>query len=522
MKKNILFKKLTVMIMMVCICGCFLNVKADIIPCSAGQNNEYTDDYDQQYLVDDLSEDSIDWKDEFVTTEHSVVIDGKTVNYTATVGKMPIVNELGEYELYFNAFTRSGIKNVSKRPITFVFNGGPGSSSIWLNIGGLGPQRVDLDKNGMIKSITSQVKDNKYSILDMTDLVFIDPVGTGFSCVTGETDSLSFFTFQGDCLSIADFIRQYICAYDRWSSPKYLAGESYGTARAVGVCDVLQSRFSIALNGLMLVSSANDYATLCDEVSDNFYVNNIPSYAAVAWYHNKLSKKYQNMKLTSFLKKVEDFVSSEYLTALYKGNRITDEEKRKIAKKLSKFIGLSEDVILNLDLRITLEDFSTELLADSDLVIGRYDGRYTGPVTGESVYENAGDPSSLGLTETFVAAYNDYISSKLKYKTLEYYCQLNYDVNYIWNYGTDNEYFAQEEDIHYIMSANPYLKVWVLSGYYDLATPYYGTQWVFSHIKLADSIKKNLSFTYYKSGHMFYLNESSLKQFHKDAAKWYE
>lgn len=518
MKKKSFFTKFAAMIMTACICTCLLNVESGIVRCRAEQ---YNDDYVNEYIEEDASGDSTDWKEAFVTTEHSVVINGKTVNYTATVGKMPIANELGEYELYFNAFTKSGVKDVSKRPITFVFNGGPGSSSIWLNIGGLGPQRVDLDKNGMIKNITSQVKDNKYSILDMTDLVFIDPVGTGFSCVTGDTDATVFYTFNGDCYSIADFIRLYISAYDRWTSPKYLAGESYGTVRAVGVCQMLQSGFSIALNGIMLVSSANDYAPLVDETSDNHYVNYIPSYAATAWYHNKLDKKYQNMKLATFLKKVKKFASSEYLTALYQGNRITDKEKRNVAKKLSKFIGLSEDVILGADLRVDLEDFCAELLADNDQVVGRYDGRYTGPVSGESIYGDAGDPSILGLAEAFVSAYIDYISSKLKYKTLEKYEQLSKEVINYWNFGAYNEYISQEEDIKYIMTANSHLKVWVVSGYYDLATPFYGTEWVFSHIQLADSVKKNLSFTYYKSGHMFYVNESSLKQFHKDAVKWF-
>ena len=502
----------------------------DYVTCRADDytqeyQEEYTEEYPEEY---DTQYDDYFWntyadpQSTFVTTDHSVTINGKKVKYTATVGKMPMYDALGTYNIYFNAFTKKEVDDVSDRPITFVFNGGPGAASLWLNIGGLGPQRIDVDEKGNVKNLPSTVKDNPYSILDLTDLVFIDPVGTGFSYVVGETDPLGFYTYNSDCYSVSDFIRKYISLYERWSSPKYLAGESYGTARAVGVCEYLQSTFGIALNGIMLISSANDYGVLDNTVSDLYYVNYLPSYAASAWYHKKLNKTYQNMKLETFLEKVNEFASGEYLTALYKGNRISSKEKKKIAKKMSKFTGLSQSYILKHDLRVVMEDFCEELLSDSGQVIGRFDSRYTGINTGESVAYLGGDPSSLGITEAFISAYNDYISSKLEYKTDETYYDCSYETGAYWSFGLDNCYLAQEDNIKYIMSANPRMKIWVICGYYDLATPYSASEWVFSHIPLANSIKKNLSLTHYESGHMFYMNESSLKQFHKDAKKWFE
>lgn len=457
-----------------------------------------------------------------VTTKHTAVIDGKKISYNATAGKMLIDDDLGQYEIYFNAYTKRGVSDKSKRPITFVFNGGPGSASLWLHVGCLGPERLDLDKNGMVKKIPTTTKANPYSILDITDLVFIDPVGTGYSRTVGDTDPNIFYSYSGDIISVSDFISRYISKYGRWSSPKYIIGESYGTVRAVGASQYLLSQYHIALNGMILISTANDFSAIMQRPgNDNYYVNYIASFAATARYHKKLSKTYQNMKLETFLDKVKEFASGEYLSALYKGNHLGSAEKKSIAKKLSSFIGLPEETILNNNLRIDLETFCKGLLADDKLMVGRMDSRYTGAVTNGSLLSGESDPSSLGTSEAFTSAYLDYASNKLGYTTDEKYEVLSLNINSVWNYQLDNDILSQQDDIADIMSKNPAMKVWVTCGYYDLATPYSAAEWVYSHVDLGDAIKNNLSFTYYKSGHMFYANESSLKQFRKDAAAWF-
>ena len=354
----------------------------------------------------------------------------------------------------------------------------------------------------------------------MTDLVFIDPVGTGFSDTLGDTDKSAFYDYSNDIRYVSDFIRLYIQKYDRWSSPKYLAGESYGTTRAVGVSNCLLYEYHIALNGMLLISTANDFSVLLKSSSnDIYYVNYLPTYAASAWYHKKLSKKYQSMKLETFLKKVQDFASGEYLTALYKGERLTEKEKRKTANTLSSYIGLPAKLILDNNLRIDLDTFRMSLLADDDLMIGRYDSRYTGPLITDLYGEN--DPSGYGITEAYTSAYCDYLSKSLGYKNYADYNVIPDEVIQNWTFGYDNQYVSQEDDIRNIMSRSKDLKIWVVCGYYDLATPYSSSEWVYSHVFMNEPLRKNISFTYYKSGHMFYAEENSLKQFRKDAEKWY-
>ena len=461
-------------------------------------------------------------KDKLVETSHSTGIAGKQIGYTATAGTIAMETSLGQYEIFFTAYTLDGVEDAAQRPVTFAFNGGPGSASLWLHMGLLGPERIDLSEDGMIEQIPVGSKANEFSILDMTDIVFIDPVGTGFSRALPGTEQDTFYTYDNDLASVGDFIRLYISRYGRWASPKFLAGESYGTTRAVGLCDYLLKTHHLNLNGIILVSTANDFGALIEGPGNEMpYVHYLPSFAAAAWYHRKADAKYLDMALEEYLDEVRSFAAGEYLSALYRGSRITAEEQEALAEKIAGYIGVSREFVLKHNLRVPMGEFCPELLADRKLMIGRTDSRYTGPVIEGSLDDGTSDPSSTGISEAFSAVFNNYVSQVLNYHTDMPYEMLSLDVNGKWNYNHDNSMVAQEDIIRDCMGANPKMKIWVLCGYYDLATPFYGAEWVYSHIFLNDELKGNLSFTYYPAGHMFYLHEPSLEQFRKDAEAWF-
>ncbi len=461
-------------------------------------------------------------QDNLVVTEHSAVIQGQSIPYTATTGTMALSSDLGQYEIFFTAYTRSDVEDPSSRPITFVFNGGPGSSSIWLHIGFLAPRRIDLDPMGNAKQLPAKVIDNDISILDMTDLVFIDPVGTGYSRVLEGTKEDGFYTYDGDIQSVGDFIRLYINRYHRWGSPKYLAGESYGTVRAVGLCKYLFDTHYIAVNGLMLISTANNFATMDFNPGNELpYALYLPTYAADAWYHGKLDAAYQNMSLESFLEEVRTFVSESYEPALFKGRSLSEEERTEIAAQMAAYTGLSEDFILISNLRVDLDTFCEELLHEEKQMIGRLDGRYAGPVTGGNLAAGESDPSMAAMNTVFGAALGQYITEELDFQTDRPYRVLPNDIEPKWNFDLDNTTLSQENTIYEAMSKNPFLKVWVLCGYYDGATPFYAAEWVYDHVFIDDSLVGNLSFTYYSSGHMIYVNADSRTQFRQEAKAWY-
>ena len=461
-------------------------------------------------------------EDNLVVTEHTATIGGKALDYTATTGTMVMDTDLGQYEIFFVAYTAKDVEDVAKRPITFAFNGGPGSASLWLHMGLLGPERIDINDQGMLEQIPVGHNPNPCSILDLTDLVFIDPVGTSYSRPLPGTEEETFYTLYTDFASVGDFIRLYVSRNDRWASPKYLAGESYGTTRAVGVCDYLMSTWHMNMNGLMLVSSANDFGAI-DEYPGNeqSYVNYLPTFASTAWYHGLVGDQYKNLALEAFLDEVRTFAAGDYLSALYQGTRLTDAQRDDIAQRMSEFIGLDKDFILKHDLRITMAEFCPELLGDQKLMVGRLDSRYTAPIVPGDLDSGDNDPSAMGILEAFTGAVVDYISRELNYKTDREYEPMSSSINEKWKYDHDNRVVAQEETIRTCMSANKFLKVWVLCGYYDMATPFFGAEWVYSHIFLNPEEAGNVSFTYYPAGHMFYMLESCVEKFHGEAAAWY-
>ena len=461
-------------------------------------------------------------QDNLVVTEHSAVIHGQSIPYTATTGTMALSTDLGQYEIFFTAYTRSDVKDLTTRPVTFVFNGGPGSASLWLHMGFMAPKRLSLDPDGKALRLPAQLTDNDSSFLDMTDLVFIDPVGTGYSRVLGDTKVDSFYTYDGDIQSVGDFIRLYVSRYHRWGSPKYVAGESYGTTRAVGLCKYLAEAHSLGLNGLMLISSANNFASLEFGLGTELpYALYVPTYAADAWYHGKLDAAYQNMSLESFLEEVRSFVSETYEPALFKGRSLAEEERREVASQMAGYTGLSEDYILSSNLRVNLDNFCKELLHDEKQMVGRLDGRFSGPVTSGDLGDGDSDPSDFNTDYVFAAAINWYITEDLGFRTDLPYQALSIDVNKKWKFDLDNAVISQENTIYEAMSKNSFLKVWVLCGYYDAATPFYAAEWVYNHVFIDDSRLDNLRFTYYPSGHMIYLHEPSLEKIHGEAEAWY-
>ena len=463
--------------------------------------------------------------DEPVVLQHSATVQGQTLNYTTTTGLMNVETAGGACEIFFMAYTLDGVEDPGKRPVTFAFNGGPGSSSEWVQMGFLSPRRVAVDQNGQVTAFPAAIEDNEYSILDLTDLVFIDPVGTGYSAPAEGADIKEFVGYNNDLRSVGDFIRLYTSRYGRWESPKYVAGESYGTTRAVGLVKYLADTYSMDLNGIMLISCINDFTILMDSEtpSDLAYVLYLPTYAADAWYHQKLSDEYQQKTLEELTAEARAFAGGEYLSALFKGRTLGEEERNAVAERLASFTGLKAEKYIENNLRVDYPDFCKSLLSDEKLVIGRIDGRYTGPLTGGDMGSGAADPSTAALDGAFGAAVNQYISQELGYRTDYPYVTASDTVNDLWtfpdNFGMG---FTQEKTIYESLSKNKFLKVWVLCGYYDLATPFSNAEWFFNHVFVNSDREANIQFTYYPSGHMIYMHEASLAQFRKDAEKWYQ
>lgn len=456
--------------------------------------------------------------------QHSAVIQGQDVEYTTTTGFMTVETANGACEMFYMAYTLNGVEDLSQRPVTFAFNGGPGSSSEWLHMGFLSPKRIDVDENGQAASFPVAVVNNEYSILDLTDLVFIDPVGTGYSVPAEGVDLDAFMGYDKDVSSVGAFIRQYASRNGRWLSPKYLAGESYGTTRAVGLAKYLSDTYSMDLNGIILISCIHNFTVQMDAGTpgDLAYALYLPTYTADAWYHKKLDERYQQMPLEELLKEARAFAGGEYLSALFKGRSLGDEERDAVAAKMAALSGMDKEQVLKADLRVQYPDFCQMLLADQKLVIGRIDGRYTGPAVGGSMADGVSDPSNMALAGIFGAAINQYIKEELGYHTDRLYEPLSLDVNGRWSFPDDfGSGFTQEDIIREIMSKNKFLKIWVQCGYYDLATPFFATEWGFNHVFINQDAEERLKFSHYQSGHMFYMHEPSLKQFREEAEKWY-
>jgi carboxypeptidase C (cathepsin A) len=465
-------------------------------------------------------------QDVLVETKHRLIINRQEIHYTVTCGTMVLKEEAekkgekeGESEgekprasIFFVAYTRDDVIDRAKRPITFSFNGGPGSSSVWLHLGLLGPRRVLLDNDGFASPPPYKLVDNTYSLLDQTDLVFIDPVSTGFSRAVPGEKSKQFHGFKKDIESVGDFIRLYTTRYQRWSSPKFLIGESYGTTRAAGLSGYLQERHGMFLNGIMLVSSILSFQTADFHPGNDMpYILFLPSYCATAWFHHRLSDELER-DLYSTLEEVEAFALGDYAHALMQGDTLQDEERLIVARKLAQYTGLSDDYIERINLRIEIFRFTKELLRHAKRTVGRLDSRFLG-IDRDSAGENFEfDPSMSNITGPYTATLNDYVRSELKFESDLPYEILTERVH-PWSYAEfENEYVNVAETLRKAMTTNAHLKVYIANGYYDLATPYLATRYTFSHLGLDKSLQDNLRMGYYEAGHMMYIHIPSLKK----------
>ena len=462
--------------------------------------------------------------DNIVTTKHTAVIGGKELAYTANTGTMLLETGGETCEIFFTAYTLDDVEDPADRPVTFAFNGGPGSASYVIHTGCLGPRRIDVDDQGYTTSIPAKMKDNDNSLLDLTDLVIIDAVGTGYSRAVGDSEESAFLGYDNDNRTFGDFIYQYINRNGRWGSEKYVAGESYGTTRAVGVCAYLADTYDLNLNGLILISSINDFSAVQPGPGNEIpYALYLPTFAADARYQGVIAQEYLDMELEDFLDEVRTFAEEEYVPALFKGDNLAQEEHDALVEKLAAYTGLSKEFIERNNLRVKLDDFCAELLADKKQMVGRYDGRIAGPVTSGSLDDGASDPSDAVFSLGFGNTFNAYLKDELGFTTDRTYIPMSDEVNDAWTFPISNwgGYLTQEQTIYECMSKNPFLKIWVLCGYYDAATPFYQAEWVFNHVFLDDSVKDNLSFTYYPCGHMIYMEKESFDQFRSDAENWF-
>jgi carboxypeptidase C (cathepsin A) len=461
-------------------------------------------------------------KEIFSSTKHTVTIGGTSISYTATAGNILMKDEDGrpKANFFFISYVKDGADS-GKRPLTYSFNGGPGSSSVWLHLGVLGPKRVEVEGEHGVLPPPYKLIDNEYSLLDVTDLVFIDPITTGYSrAVPGESDQ-QFHGVREDMESVGEFIRLYTTRFKRWSSPKFLIGESYGTTRAANLVNYLQQRHGMYFNGVMLVSSILQMQTARFDVGNDLpYILFLPTYTATAWYHKKLAADLQG-DLQTTLAQAEQFASNDYTLALMKGKNLTGDELNTIAEKLSRYTGLSKDYVLRSNLRVPIFHFTKELMRSERKTVGRLDSRFTGidrDAAGEN-FEN--DPSLAAITGPYTATLNDYLRSELKYESELPYEILTDRVG-PWNFGTENQnrYLNVAEFLREAINQNPSLKVHVANGYYDLATPFFATKYTFDHLGLEPDLQNNITMSYYEAGHMMYIHKPSLIQLKENLANF--
>lgn len=464
-------------------------------------------------------------EDNLSVTHHSVTINGKELNYTATTGTMVLKEETdkeGEKpkaSIFFVAYTLDDVEDTSKRPVTFSFNGGPGSSSVWLHLGVLGPRRVKPDEHGNPPQPPYQLTNNEFSILDKTDLVFIDPVSTGFSRAVPGEEAKQFHGFQKDIESVGNFILLYLGRYQRWRSPKFLIGESYGTTRACGLSGYLQDKRGMYLNGIMLVSVVLNFQTIRFAAGNDLpYILFLPTYTATAYWHNRLDQLETDTEdsFEKILDEVREFALGDYTLALMQGSNLSDRRRQAIVKKLATYTGLSTDYIEKTDLRIKINRFCKELLRDEGETVGRFDSRFKG-IDRDSAGENYEyDPSSAVIQGAYTATLNDYVRGDLQFESDLPYEILSGRVH-PWNYGGhQNEYVNVADTLRKAMTTNPALKVYVANGYFDLATPFLASEYTFTHLGLDKSLQDNITMAYYGAGHMMYIDMDELEKMKAD------
>ncbi|HRJ89570.1 MAG TPA: hypothetical protein PLN05_10210 [Pyrinomonadaceae bacterium] len=454
-----------------------------------------------------------------VVTKHSSRVGGRQLNYTVTTGFMPIRNAVsGETEgrIFYMAYALDGVADKKTRPLMFSFNGGPGSASVWLHLGALGPKRVKMLDDGMMPPPPYELVENDHSWLDLTDLVFVDPVGTGYSRAAKPEFASKFFSVNGDIDANGEFIRMFLGRNERWASPLYLVGESYGTTRVAGLANHLFER-GIGLNGVALVSMVTNFQTIrFADNNDMPLVMMLPSYAATAWYHKALAPSMQSKPLTELLREVENFATREFAPALLRIDRLSKQERNELLEKFSSYTGLSRTFIENQNFRVELGEFNKELLRGRKRTTGRLDSRFLGFDRDSGGTGPEFDPSMTAIRTPYTATFNDYVRRDLGFKSdLEYYI-LGGGITSPWNWNTNNGYADTTGALSSAMRKNPYMKVFLASGYYDMATPYFASDYTMSSMQLDQALRSNITTEYYEAGHMMYIEKNSLVKLKND------
>ncbi|CAG0995056.1 MAG: peptidase S10 [Anaerolineae bacterium] len=459
-----------------------------------------------------------------IQTQHSLKIGRKTLNYSVQVGTIPLKNpENGELEanVFYSAYTLNSAQGEQARPLTFAFNGGPGSSSVWLHLGALGPQRVKMLDDGSMPASPYQLVDNPHTWLEFTDLVFVDPVGTGFSRAAKPELNKKFWGVKGDLESMGEFVRLYLNRVGRWASPLFLAGESYGTTRVSGLAGLLVEK-GVAFNGILLISSILNFQTARFSIGNDLpYVLFLPTYTATAWYHKKLPAELQKRPLSEVLNEVQEWAITDYTVSLMRGSDLSAGKRAEVVQKLSRYTGLEPRFIENNNMRLEIFRFCKELLREENRAVGRLDSRFKG-ISALAVSEYPDfDPSFAAIIPPYTAMLNQYLRTNLNCKIDLEYEILNRKVLEGWDWGGANEGFPDTgEMLRSALAKNPHMKVFAALGYYDLATPYFAAEYTFKHMGIDPTVRENLQSAYYEAGHMMYIDVNSLKKMQVDAAKF--
>ncbi|MEO8054337.1 MAG: peptidase S10 [Acidobacteriota bacterium] len=459
-----------------------------------------------------------------VVTKHTLAAGGKTLAYTATTGFLPLKTDAGETEakVFFMAYTLDrGAATASKRPLTFSFNGGPGAASVWLHMGALGPKRVKMkDADGMMPAPPYTVVDNEETWLGDTDMVFIDPVGTGYSRPSKPELGKKFWGLDGDIASVGEFIRLYLTRYERWGSPLFLVGESYGTTRAAGLSGYLVDR-GIAFNGILLVSSILNFQTArFTRGNDLPYPLFLPTYTATAWYHRKLPADLQGKPLRAVLDEVEAFAGGEYPVALAKGDALAPADRKALAARLARYTGLDAAWIERADERIEIQHFCRELLAAERKNVGRIDSRFTGDNESGIAERPDFDPSIAAIVPPYTAAFNQYVRADLGFKSDLTYYVLGGGIGSPWEFP-QNTFADTSGALRSAFAKNPSMRLFVASGHFDLATPHFATRYTLSHMGLTAEQRTRITSKEYEAGHMMYLHVGELAKLRKDVAAFF-
>jgi len=463
---------------------------------------------------------------EVATSHQQVEIDGKTIQLIAQAGTYKLRDEENKPLALFGytSYIKEGAK--STRPIVFAFNGGPGSSSFWLHMGVLGPKRIAVNDPEYTSAAPYQIVNNNYSILDVADLVMIDPVGTGLSVPLGAHTFDEFWGVDQDIRSISLFITQYLIEQGRMNSPKFLLGESYGTFRNAGIMDHMLNQ-GIAMNGVIMVSAVFDLRTLIFPPDDDLpYLMHFPTYAASAWYHNQIPDKEPDLE--TFIDEIRSFTENSYAPALFKGDRISLEQKNTVADQLAQYTGLSKDYWLKSNLRVTGSEYFAEALRSKGLVIGRLDSRYTGINQDLISQFGSHDPQSTAISPAYITGFLDYFHNTLGVrKDLQYTVTASRREGFEWDWHhKGNQRWNTQAaintapDMARALSRDPNMKVLILNGYYDIATVFYGVEYTIDHLGLTPEIRDHIIMKYYEAGHMMYTHHPSLIKFKEDVGSF--